>query len=194
MKAFRQTEEPTFAIPTVRPRTVVHIAGSFGVGGTERQLITLLRGLDRARWRSRVLCFRKTGGLLERVQELGFDPDEVPLHNTLMRPHTAIAILRLAARLRAEGAALVHCHDMYSVVLGVPAARLAGVPVIASRRDLGHHVTALQRPFLRLAMRSATVVLANAATVAAQLEMEEGLAPHKMAIVPNGLDVAVFDA
>src|SRR5262249_20869226 len=140
------------------------------------------------------LCFRKTGGLLERVQDLGFDPYEVPLHRTLMRPHTALAILRLAARLRAEGAALVHCHDMYSVVLGVPAAHLAGVPATPGRRDRGPPVPALQRPFLRLAMRRAPVVLATAATVAAQLEIEEGLPPHRMAIVPNGLDVAVFDA
>jgi L-malate glycosyltransferase len=176
------------------PRTVVHIAGSFGVGGTERQLIVLLRGLDRSRWRPRVICFRKTGALLDSVQRLGVDPIEIALKSSLMRPNTALAILRVAARLRAEGADLVQCHDLYSVLLGVPAARLIGVPVIASRRDLGHHVTALQRPFLRLALRSATVVLANAATVGAHLERDDGISPAKLAIVPNGLDVAVFDA
>lgn len=175
------------------PRTVVHIAGSFGVGGTERQLIVLLRGLDRARWRPRVICFRKTGALLDSIQRLGLDPIEIELKSTLMRPNTALAILRVAARLRAEGAELVQCHDLYSVLLGVPAARLLGLPVIASRRDLGHHVTALQRPFLRLALRSATVVLANAATVAAHLE-RDGIAASKIAIVPNGIDVAAFDA
>jgi len=176
------------------PRTVVHIAGSFGVGGTERQLIVLLRGLDRGHWRPRVICFRKTGALLGSIQRLGFDPIEIELKSTLMRPNTALSILRVAARLRAEGAEVVHCHDLYSVLLGVPAARLAGLPVIASRRDLGHHVTALQRPFLRLALRSATVVLANAATVAAHLERDDGIAPSKIAIVPNGIDVASFDA
>src|SRR5262249_22531617 len=157
------------ASPALLPRTVVHIAGSFGVGGTERQLIVLLRGLDRSRWRSRVICFRKTGALLDPVQRLGIDPIEIALKSTLMRPNTAVSILRLAARLRAEGAVLVHCPDLYSVLLGVPAARLAGVPVIASRRDLGHHVTWLQRPFLRAALHCATVVLANAATVGAHL-------------------------
>ena len=182
----------------VPPRTVVHVAGSFGVGGTERQLIVLLRGLllglDRASWRPRVVCFRKLGPLLGAIQELGVDPIEIELGRTLMRPSTALAILRLAARLRREGAHLVQCHDLYSVLLGVPAARLIGVPVIASRRDLGHHVTALQRPFLRLALRSATVVLANAATVAAHLERDDGISPARIAIVPNGLDVAAFDA
>jgi len=176
------------------PRTVVHIAGSFGVGGTERQLIVLLRGLDRSRWRPRVICFRKTGALLESIQRLGFDPIEIELESTLMTPNTALAILRVASRLRAEGAEVVHCHDLYSVLLGVPAARLVGLPVIASRRDLGHHVTALQRPFLRLALRSATMVLANAATVGAHLERDDGIAASRIAIVPNGIDVAIFDA
>jgi len=76
----------------------------------------------------------------------------------------------------------------------VPAARLAGVPVIASRRDLGHHVTAVQRPMLRLALRQATRVLANAATVASQAEREDGIPASRIAIVPNGLDLARFAA
>src|SRR5262249_21448487 len=148
------------------------------------QLATLLRGLDPRRWKPQVICFRRTGAFLGAVLETGVDPIEVPLHGTLVRPHTALIVLRLAARLRMAKAALVHCHDLYSALLGVPAARLAGVPVIASRRDLGHHVTALQRPALRLALRSASVVLANAATVASQLEHDEGIAAGRLAIIP----------
>jgi len=64
--------------PAVRlPRTVVHVVTSFGVGGTERQLVELLRGLDRSRWRPRMICFRKTGGFLADVQRLGIDPTEL---------------------------------------------------------------------------------------------------------------------
>lgn len=197
--ALPRNEEETFLIaerhakPQSRPRTVVHIAGSFGVGGTERQLVTLLGRQDRARWRPRVICFRKNGGLLASMQDIGVDPIEIALDKTLMRPSVALTILRVAARLRAERAELVHCHDLYSVLLGVPAARLVGVPVIASRRDLGHHVTGLQRPFLNLALRSASVILANAASVAAQLEHDDHISPAKFAIVPNGIDVAAFD-
>lgn len=175
------------------PNIIAHVVTSFGVGGTERQLVELLRGLDRRRFEPRLICFRKTGPFLKDVQELGIDPDELSLGGTLLRPQTAIAIARLAAWMRTQQAALVHCHDVYSVLLGVPAARLAGIPVIASRRDLGHHVTALQRPLLRLALRHADRVLANAATVASQLEHEDDVPAHRLAIVPNGLDLAAFD-
>ena len=176
------------------PRTVVHVVTSFGVGGTERQLLELLRGLDENRWRSRVICFRKSGALLPEIMKLGHDPRPLPLGGTLLSPHTAVVVGRLARWFTEEHASLVHCHDLYSVLLGVPAARLAGVPVIASRRDLGHHVTAVQRPMLRLALRQATRVLANAATVASQAEREDGIPASRIAIVPNGLDLARFAA
>jgi glycosyltransferase involved in cell wall biosynthesis len=176
------------------PRTVAHIVTSFGVGGTERQLVELLRGLDRRRWRPRLICFRRSGAFLRDIERMDLHPDELSLGGTLLRPQTALAIARIAAWIRAQDAALVHCHDVYSVLLGVPAARLAGVPVIASRRDLGHHVTPLQRPLLRLALRQADRVLANAATVASQLEHDDGVPAERLAIVPNGLDVVAFDA
>lgn len=175
------------------PRTVAHVVSSFGVGGTERQLVTLLRALDRRRWQPRIICFRKIGGFLGAVQETGVDPIEVPLGASLLRPQTAFSVARVAAELRACGASLVHCHDVYAALLGVPAARLLGIPVIASRRDLGHHVTRIQRPALNLAFRSATVVLTNAATVASQLERDEKIRAGQIAIVPNGLDVRAFD-
>lgn len=174
--------------------TVVQLVTSFGLGGTERQLLELLRGLDAQRWRSRLICFRRSGALLSEVCKLGHDPRELPLGGSLMRVHTALVVARLARWIREEGADLVHCHDLYSVLLGVPAARLAGVPVLASRRDLGHHVTAVQRPMLRWALRNATRVLANAATVASQAEREDGVPAANIAIVPNGLDLARFDA
>jgi glycosyltransferase involved in cell wall biosynthesis len=175
-------------------RTIVHVHTSYGIGGTERQLLELLRGLDPARWRSRLVCFRKAGGLLDEVQGMGFAPVHLPLNGSMWRPNTARMIARLARLIVAERAALVHCHDIYGILLGVPAARLAGVPVLAARRDLGHHLTPVQRPMLRLALRRATRVLANAATVASQVEREDGIPASRIAIVPNGLDLARFDA
>jgi L-malate glycosyltransferase len=173
---------------------VAQMITSFGLGGTERQLVTLLSGLDRARWRPELICFRKVGPFLTDLAAMGVAPQTLPLGGSLMRPNTLSAIARLAHVLRDSQAALVHCHDIYSVLLGVPAARLAGVPVIAARRDLGHHVGRLMRPALRLALQGADCVLANAATVATQLERREGVPAARLAIIPNGIDLPTFDA
>ena len=45
------------------PRTIFHMLGTMGPGGEERQVLTLVNGLDRSRWTSIVCAAR--GGLLE---------------------------------------------------------------------------------------------------------------------------------
>jgi glycosyltransferase involved in cell wall biosynthesis len=174
-------------------RTVLHLVTSLNFGGTERQVAELLRGLASTRWRAELVVFRKTGGFLPDVQALGLDPIHLPLAGSLARLRTLGAIAALAARLRRAGARLLHCHDVYAAIVGVPAARLAGVPVVTSRRDLGHHLTRELAAALRVSMSLSTCVLANAATVAAQTEREAGVPASKLAVVPNGLDLERFD-
>jgi glycosyltransferase involved in cell wall biosynthesis len=172
---------------------VAHFVTCLGLGGTERQVFALLSGLDRRRWPVRLFCLRKEGYFVPRLRALGIEPEELRLGFTLAHPRTAVVVREIARRLLEEQVGLLHCHDLYTVLVGVPAARLAGVPVIASRRDLGHQITRLQRPALRLALRAATMVLANAATVASQVERDDGVATDHIAIVPNGLDLPTFD-
>jgi glycosyltransferase involved in cell wall biosynthesis len=174
-------------------RTVVHLISALNVGGTERQLVELVRGLDaRSTWRSRIVCFRKTGALLDEVRALGLEPSTLSLHGSLRRVGTLLVVARLASWLRRE-ASVLHCHDAYAVMVGVPAARLAGVPVLAARRDLAHHLDRPQRLALRGALALSTRVLANAATVAAQAAREDGVPAARLVVVPNGIDLGRFD-
>jgi glycosyltransferase involved in cell wall biosynthesis len=168
------------------------LISALNVGGTERQLVELVRGLAGTPWRSEVVVFRKTGALLGEMRALDVEPRALSLGGTLRRAGTALVMGRLASWLR--GASLLHCHDAYAVMVGVPAARLAGVPVLAARRDLGHHLSAPQRLVLRGALALATRVLANAATVAAQAARDDGVPASRLVVVPNGVDLDGFDA
>lgn len=47
----------------MRPRVAVQMLGTLGAGGAERQLLTFIDGMDRARWEPVVIAM--TGGLLE---------------------------------------------------------------------------------------------------------------------------------
>jgi glycosyltransferase involved in cell wall biosynthesis len=174
--------------------TVAHVITCLGAGGTERQLVTLLSALPRERWRSLVFALRLKGEHIPTLRAMGIEPREVRLGDSLARPATLQAVARLARALRQDNVALVHCHDLYSDVIGVAAARAAGLPVIASRRDLAHHVSRALRPALTMALRGATRVLCNAATVAAQVEADDGVPAGRLAVIPNGIDLSGYAA
>ena len=105
-------------------------------------------------------------GVAGEVLALDVQVTAFPLHTRLAHPNTLRQIARIAAFCRRERVRLVHAHDFYSDLVGLAAARLAGVPVITSRRDLGHWLTTAQRRALGVACRLSDRVLANARSVA----------------------------
>jgi glycosyltransferase involved in cell wall biosynthesis len=107
-------------------------------------------------------------------------------------PRFALAVLQLASFLRAHRIRLVHSFDFYSNLLGVPAARLAGVPVIASQRDLGNLRPPMQRRLHTVALRLADYVVTNAETVAESIAKTGIVAPTRIAVIPSGVDVTRF--
>ena len=101
-------------------------------------------------------------------------------------------MLSFARWCRRERIAVVHTCDLYANIFGLPAAKLAGVPVrIGSRRELNPDKTAGQIVLQRQAYRCATKVVANSTAARDMLE-QEGLAGSSIAVIPNGIDAAAF--
>src|SRR5207245_6687092 len=91
---------------------------------------------------------------------------------------------------------VVHTHDLWSNLMGVLAARLAGVPVvISSRRDLAHldWYQTKRRVWLRRIQNLSSAVLANANPIRDSLISEDGFAPEKVRVIHNGVDFDKFD-
>jgi glycosyltransferase involved in cell wall biosynthesis len=104
-----------------------------------------------------------------------------------------VAVLNLASFLRAHRIRLVHSFDFYSNMLGVPAARLARVPVmIASQRDLGNLRPRLQRRLHNVVLRLADYVVVNAETVAESIGKAGIVAPNRIVVIPSGVDGTRF--
>lgn len=175
-------------------RTVTQLVNCLGIGGTERQLIEHLRQLDTARYTPDVCCLLKRGEFLGTLRAMQLDPEEFNLQGTLLQPNTIVQVTRLAKRLRDRQAALLHCHDFYSNLIGSSAALLAGVPFIVSRRDLGVWTGPAQNQALSLVTRLAPRVLCNARAIRDRLVHEEGVAPERVRVIHNGIDLERFDA
>ena len=175
-----------------RPLRLVQFTKSFHIGGTEVQVLELLRGLPPS-YQVQVGVLKDAGPLRESLWQLGFTPEAFPLSNSLVRPQSAWQVVRLARWLRRQRAELVHVHDFYSSVLVVPAAKLAGVKVIIGRLDLAHWQGRAQRLLLDTLTHMSDHVVANAEAIREMLVEREGVAEEKITVIHNGLDVRRFD-
>lgn len=103
----------------------------------------------------------------------------------------ALAGARAMARfLRAEGIDVVHCHDRYSNVFCGLAARIAGVPLITSKR--WWTLEPAHRLLNALAYHASARVLANSDAVASSLQSAEWLPRSRVVVVPNFVDDDAF--
>ena len=157
------------------------------VGGGEESLLGLAATLDRRRLR--VLgTVPGDGQVADRLRALGVPTTIVPLPP--VRPWTLPGTLRALYRLRAlfagERVALVHAHGSRGALYAGLASRGLGIPLV-------WHVRVADRdPKLDgLLSRLAAAIVANSGATAARV----GALPRaaaKLAIVPNGVDLARF--
>ena len=184
------------ALKARRPRRrIFFLLDSLNVGGTETQAVELARRLDPADYEVTLGCLRARGPLLERLQNSAVSLREFHPNGGMDSPGGIYQLLRLTVFLRRGKFEVVHTHDVWSNLLGVPAARLAGVPVIiSSRRDLAHldWYQSKRRVWLRRIQNLSAVVLANATPIREALIAEDMFAPEKVRVIHNGIDVEKF--
>jgi glycosyltransferase involved in cell wall biosynthesis len=164
---------------------------NFGIGGTERHAVNLMKALDPLRFELHLGCLRRWGNLLQEVEALRIPLTEYKTDGfyswKALREQ-----LRFARYLKWNRIQVVHAYNLYANVFAIPAARLAGVPVVmASIRDMGTYLTPIQRRVQRFVCALADCVVGNAEAVGRWL-LSEGYAPEKIRIIRNGIDVSRF--
>ena len=155
-------------------------------GGIRRHVSSLLANLDP----SEFVC------TLFAPQDLKLEP-----HPSLVRhvptPIGAVtsplrdltSILRLRSQLRGNFD-LVHCHGVRAALIGVTAARLAGVPAIFTAHNQVPRCGPALRAVLRVLCNSAVIVAVSNAVAGTIVAL--GIDKIRIVVVPNGVDVAEF--
>ncbi len=171
-------------------RRVLLFVTDFQIGGTERQVVNLARGLQASEFEPQVGCFRLRGAFLEELRESSVRIAEFPIG-----PLWGLAALRsqrkLALYLRQQRIALVHSFGTYPNLFALPAARMARVRSVAAIRDTGDHLSAWRRRLQRQACALADRVAANAFAVREHL-VAEGYEANRLSVIHNGIDVERF--
>ena len=170
---------------------ILQFLESPGVGGTEGQVVNLTRALDPSRFELHFGCLHRWGDLLGELTEHGIPVAEYRINN-LYNTSAWSERLHLVRDLKRQQIEVVHTYNFYANVFALPAARLAGVPVIvAAIRGIDVDLTPLRRRVQRIACRLAHRIAVNAEAVRRYL-IADGYDPEKVVVIRNGIDLSKF--
>ena len=169
-----------------RPR-VLHLINSFDAGGTERQAVELLNRLDEKRFETQLAVLGWRGPLRRQIVERFPYATEFPLYG-FFNANAVKQLLRLRETMIEKRIAVLHTHDFYSGALGVTAARLGGIRVIAAQRHLRLSERRIHDWGTRYIHRLATRLLVNAEGIRDHILKMGSVSPGKIVVIHNGLD------
>ncbi len=173
---------------------VLYIVASFKSGGTETQLLEIVKGMDRRRLQPSVLCFRREGGLLSQFEALGVEIREAGF-DSLLTPRAFRAFRSLARWIDGRSIRIVHGFHFHGSLYGAllklirPHLRLIVCEQGLSGPE-GMHIAAGRR----LIYRAADVILVNCEAVRRVLVQRDGLDPARIGIIYGGVDAEKFRA
>jgi glycosyltransferase involved in cell wall biosynthesis len=177
---------------TVSPQRarVFLMVNSLETGGTEKQFVTISRAIDAAEFSVELGCLKRKGAFLDQVNGIAeFSPG-----GSMFWLKSQGARIKLARYLRRKQIAIAHSFDFYTNLMLIPAARLAGIPVvIGSHRQLGDLLTPLQFRAQNAMLSWCDKVVCNSQAAAGALR-RAGLNQRKLEIIPNGLPEESFTA
>jgi glycosyltransferase involved in cell wall biosynthesis len=164
------------------------MANTLETGGGERQFATLATALKPERLQVRLGCLRRQGAFADGLDGMV----EFPPGGSLFGLRSQRARFALGRYLRVHRAVIAHSFDFYSNLMMIPAARLAGVPVVVgSQRQLGDLMSRFRNSSQHTLFRWCDRVVCNSRAAAARLQ-QVGIDPQKLAVIPNALTRDAF--
>lgn len=175
---------------------VAIVITGLSVGGAETMLLRLLERLDRARFQPHVISLTTAGEIGPRIAALGIPVEALGLRASVPNP---LLLWRLAHRLRAIRADIVHTWLYHADLLGSIAARWAGIRAIGWGIHHGNLDPALnKRSTLAVARLCAWQSarwprrIALCSDAAMRSHVAFGYDATRMEVIPNGFDLARF--
>lgn len=158
--------------------------------GTEKQLLMLIRYLDRSRFQP-VLCVLRSSEWLEKEFDL------CPLFVAGVHSFKSIqgikGVFALSQFFKKERMDIVQTHFRDSSIAGILAARLAGVKtIIGTRRNQGYWMTPLDLKIQKGLDRWVTAYIANSQSTKQWIGDNEGVEPGRVEVINNGFDLSLF--
>ena len=179
---------------------VLFAIGSLAGGGSERQLINILRYVERSRFEPHLYLVSRSGEFLSQVPDdvpvTAFDDDPSPSGVYLPGRIRRAQIAHFAQTLSDQQIDVVYDRTPHMTLIAGPACRRSGVPRVSTvvsnpAHDLRDNIGRfgwLKKRILRQAYRTAARVIANSNPLAKECREFYGLAQDHVAVIANGFD------
>jgi N-acetylglucosaminyldiphosphoundecaprenol N-acetyl-beta-D-mannosaminyltransferase len=174
--------------------TILFLPCNMRIGGAERQLADLAKGLDRTRYRPLVTCFRETGPFFDELVDAG-----IPARFLDMRPYYDLrgvkAALLIASILRRERVDILQTYEFNTKLIGWVAGFLARTPVVVSSEHATGEMgdTPAKNRLLCVAQVLCDRFIYVADAQRRFYEEQRGLAAHRSHVIYNGIDPERFN-
>lgn len=167
------------------PERLLVVIDEMEIGGSQRQILHLLSGIDRARWQPELLYFRTESIFARRLAEQG-----VRLHYLPKRGRfDVVFLLRFIALLRRGNYDLIQAFSLTAELWTVIASMLSGrrPPIIASERNQQLHKPAWYWALKRFVLSRSAAAIANSAAGAQLTAARTGVPVDFFDMIPNGV-------
>lgn len=159
--------------------------------GTEKQLLFLLRHLDRNDFEPYLCC-------LQSSQWLENDFDICPLYivkvKSFKNPVSFFRLWRFAKFLQREKVDVVQTHFRDANIAGIISGKLAGVKkIISTRRNIGYWHNRLEVLILKFLNRWVTGFVANSECARIHVIKIERIPPEKIEVIYNFVKLEMFE-
>ncbi len=155
--------------------------------GTEKQLLLLIKQLDRSRFEPYLCVLRVSEWLRQNFRECEMIDVGVP---SFAKPSSYFNILKFTGFLKKQKIDIVQTHFVEGNKVGVLAGKLAGVrAIISTRRNQGYWHNRLEILILNTLNNWVTRFLANSENTRQWAAKTEGIELGRIDVIHNGLEI-----
>jgi len=163
---------------------ILYMIDSIAQGGTERQLLELIRNLDRSRFRPHLCTLKASNNLYDEldIPKLSLDFISFNHHSTIKK------LISLSHFIRENRIQVIQTFFQDPFLLAALMKPFHQVKLIGSFRDLGFWRTPSENRKMRLAYPFFSGFIANSQAVKEHFIKTDGLSPEKIKVIYNGFD------
>lgn len=158
--------------------------------GTEKQLLMLIKHLDRAKFQPCLCVLRKSEWLVKEYRESELIEIGVP---SFANPISYVNIAKFIRTLKKLEIDIVQTHFVEGSKVGTIAAKLAGIKtIIGTRRNQGYWLTRSELVIQKQLNQWVTAFLANSEDTRQWAARVEGIDPARVTVIHNSLELEKF--